>query len=276
MFVHSLRLTIGVISQKGGVGKSTLASNLAAAAHLSGLRTVVLDPDPQGSLVDWQAARPKGSKLAGLDVKAVGDSLTEARFLKLTAGYEVAVLDGEPRLNDIAHLSAMASDVVLIPIRVGGFNWWASAQTIDLLDGVDKARAALPTPRPPLRRVLVLSEALERTRLGQSALKALEQLGDEAPLARPLRRGRDGGRVGAHVRGPAASARHARLRTAGATWRRGRRGELAVGGVGARRQREPLAQRLARLLSAAWTARGTDRGHRALPRRPLDARRRAR
>ena len=182
-----LTLTIAVICQKGGVGKSTLASNLAAAAHLSGLRTVILDPDPQGSLVDWKAARPPGSQLAGLDVKAVGESLTEPRFLKLTAGYQVAILDGAPRLNDVARLTAMASDVALIPLRVGGFNWWASEETLKLLDGVDKARDALPIPRRPLRRVFVLNEALERTRLGQSALRALEQLGEEAPVAIPSR-----------------------------------------------------------------------------------------
>jgi chromosome partitioning protein len=178
-----LRLTIAVICQKGGVGKSTLASNLAAAAHLSGLRTVILDPDPQGSLIDWKRARPRGSRLDGLAVKAVGESLTEPRFLKLTAGYEVAIVDGAPRLNDIARLAAMASDIALIPLRVGGFNWWASEETLDLLDGVDQARAALLVPRRPLRRVFVLNEALERTRLGQSALKALEQLGEEAPVA---------------------------------------------------------------------------------------------
>jgi chromosome partitioning protein len=180
-------LTIAVICQKGGVGKSTLVSNLGAAAHLSGLRTVILDPDPQGSLVDWKAARPIGSALAGLDVKKVGESLTEARFLKLTAGYQVAILDGAPRLNDIARLAAMASDVALIPLRVGGFNWWASEETLKLLDDVDRARDALPVPRRPLRRVFVLNEALERTRLGQSALKALEQLGEEAPVAIPSR-----------------------------------------------------------------------------------------
>ncbi len=182
-----LRLTIAVICQKGGVGKSTLASNLAAAAHLSGLRTVILDPDPQGSLVDWKAARPKSSRLEGLDVKPVGESLTEPRFLKLAAGYDVAIVDGAPRLNDIARLAAMASDVALIPLRVGGFNWWASEETLKLLDGVDQARAALAVPRPPLRRVFVLNEALERTHLGQSALKALEQLGEEAPVPIPSR-----------------------------------------------------------------------------------------
>jgi len=184
---HGLQLTIAVISQKGGVGKSTLASNLAAAAHVNGLRTVILDPDPQGSLVDWRAARPRGSKLGGLDVKAVGESLTEPRFRKLTAGYEVAIVDGVPRLNAIARLCAMASDIALIPLRVGGFNWWASDETLKLLDGVDNARAELPVPRPRLRRVFVLNEAIERTRLGQSALRALEQLGEEAPVPIPSR-----------------------------------------------------------------------------------------
>lgn len=183
--VHApqLRLTIAVLCQKGGVGKSTLASNLAAAAHLSGLRTVILDLDPQGSLFDWKVQRPKGSRLAGLEVKAVGESLTERSFVKLTAGYQVAILDGAPRLNDIARFSAMASDIVVIPLRVGGFNWWASAETLTLLDGVDLARRKLPVPRRPLRRVLVLNEAVERTRLGQSAFKALKQIGEEAPVA---------------------------------------------------------------------------------------------
>src|SRR4051812_40253975 len=95
-----------------------------------------------------------GSRLSGLDVKAVGESLTEARFLKLTVGYEVAILDGAPRRNDIARLAAMASDIALIPLRVGGFNWWASEQTLKLLDGVEGARRASrpsPAPAPGLR-----------------------------------------------------------------------------------------------------------------------------
>ena len=80
-----------------------------------------------------------------------------------------------------------ACDVALIPLRVGGFNWWASEETLELLDGVDRARAELPVPRRPLRRVFVLNEALERTRLGQCALMALEQLGEEAPGPIPQR-----------------------------------------------------------------------------------------
>jgi chromosome partitioning protein len=182
-----LRLTIAVVCQKGGVGKSTLASNLGAAAHLSGLRTVILDPDPQGSLADWKAERPKGSKLDGLDVKPVGEELTEHRFHKLTAGYEVAILDGAPRLNDIARMAAMACDVAVIPLRVGGFNWWASEETLNLLDAVDKSRGKLPVPKPPVRRVFVLNEANDRTHLGQSAREALTKYGSEPPILVPSR-----------------------------------------------------------------------------------------
>jgi cellulose biosynthesis protein BcsQ len=94
---------------------------------------------------------------------------------------------GAPRLNDIARLAAIASDVALIPPRVGGFNWWASEETLKLLDYADKGRGALLVPRRPLRRGFVLNEALERTRLGQSALRALEQLGEEAPVSIPSR-----------------------------------------------------------------------------------------
>ncbi len=55
--------TIAVLNQKGGVGKSTLSTNLAAAAHLAGRRTLVLDLDRQGSAFDWYSARAEGSPL---------------------------------------------------------------------------------------------------------------------------------------------------------------------------------------------------------------------
>jgi chromosome partitioning protein len=53
--------TILVASSKGGVGKSTLATHLAAHAALAGQRTVLVDADPQGSAARW------AQKRAGLD-----------------------------------------------------------------------------------------------------------------------------------------------------------------------------------------------------------------
>ncbi len=44
-------LTVAVLQQKGGSGKTTLAINLAAAAHLDGRRTLVVDMRPPGERV---------------------------------------------------------------------------------------------------------------------------------------------------------------------------------------------------------------------------------
>ena len=61
-------LTVAVLQQKGGSGKTTLAINLAAAAHLDGDRALVVDMDRQARAFDWSAARQDGSPLDGLAV----------------------------------------------------------------------------------------------------------------------------------------------------------------------------------------------------------------
>lgn len=50
-------MIVGVLNQKGGVGKTTLSVNIAAALTHSGARVLLIDADPQGSALDWSAAR---------------------------------------------------------------------------------------------------------------------------------------------------------------------------------------------------------------------------
>jgi chromosome partitioning protein len=52
-------------NQKGGKGKTTIGVNIAAAAHLSGRRTLVLDLDRQGSALDWYSARARARSWTG-------------------------------------------------------------------------------------------------------------------------------------------------------------------------------------------------------------------
>ena len=187
-------LTIAVLQQKGGCGKTTLAVNLAAAAHLEGARTLVVDMDRQASAFDWGAARADGSALEGLTVVRADRALPLPRFREITRGYEYAFLDGPPRLGDVTEAAAVAADVALLPIQPGPFDFWAVAETLASLDRADLIRAQLD--RPPVRRLFVVNRTSATTLLARAASLGLNDVVGEL-----------GGAVYQRVAFPASAAR---------------------------------------------------------------------
>jgi chromosome partitioning protein len=173
-------LTLAVVNQKGGVGKSTVATNLAAAAHLMRRRTLVIDMDRQGSALDWSAARAEGSDLWGLVVVKADRALTPPKFREIASGFDVVILDGPPRLGDLTRSAAVAADVVLVPVQPGPFDLWASKETLELLDAADTVRAELG--RGPVARLFVVNRSQARTVLSREAPAALEAAGDVAGI----------------------------------------------------------------------------------------------
>jgi chromosome partitioning protein len=169
-----MQLTIAVLNMKGGAGKTTLATNLAAAAHLSGLRTLLIDLDAQGSALDWSAAREEGSALDGLAVAKADRALPPPRFRELARGYDIVVLDGPPRLGDVTRAAATAADVVVVPLQASALDLWAVQQTLDLLQSADDNRAELG--KPSARRIFALNRAITGSQLAREvqALPALE------------------------------------------------------------------------------------------------------
>jgi chromosome partitioning protein len=182
------KLRVAVVSVKGGVGKSTLATNLAAVAHVSGHRTILLELDPQGSALDWYNARAPGSPLDGLPVNRpvnrTDTSLGLPRFRELTGGYDVAVLDAPPGITTITRSAIVACDVVLLPIRAGGFDWWALSHTVKELAKADELRLELKLP--VARRVVVLNAANDRTLVVRHVQEELAKLAELAAEIAPV------------------------------------------------------------------------------------------
>ena len=107
-------MIIAILNQKGGVGKTTLSVNLAAALALSGARTLLVDADPQASALDWQAAR-KGESL--FPVVGIAKPTLHKDVPGLAGGYEHIVIDGPPRANDLAKSAIMAAELIVIPVQ---------------------------------------------------------------------------------------------------------------------------------------------------------------
>ncbi len=170
-------LTVAVIQQKGGSGKTTLAINLAAAAHLKGRRTLVVDMDRQASAFDWSAARKDGSALEGLAVVNADRAMALPRFREISRGYDYVFVDGPPRLGGVTQSAAVAADVTVLPMQPGPFDFWAVAETLESLDRADEIREQLG--RRPIRRMFVLNRAAANTKLARDAEEELRKSGGE-------------------------------------------------------------------------------------------------
>jgi chromosome partitioning protein len=116
---------LSILSEKGGSGKTTIATNLATAFHLSGTETLLVDADPQGTARDWGAASGADTPV----VVGVDRSSLEEDVPRLGERFELVVIDGAPRMQERAVSAVKASDLVLVPVRPSAADIW-SAETI--------------------------------------------------------------------------------------------------------------------------------------------------
>lgn len=123
-------MIIGVLNQKGGVGKTTLSVNIAAALANRGARVLLIDADPQGSSLDWSAAREEAPlfSVVGLPRPSIHKEIGH-----IGEGYDHIIIDGPPRVSELARSAIMASDVVLIPVQPSPYDIWAADEVVKLI-----------------------------------------------------------------------------------------------------------------------------------------------
>ena len=142
---------LSIISQKGGVGKTTLATALAVEASRDGKKTVLFDLDPQASASFWMDTR-KDATLAITAVPAA--RLRHVLDAVREAGCDLAIIDTPPFAKDIAFEAAQHADFVLVPSRPAVLDVMAMTRTLDLVKHYGKPFAAVLTFCPPAGREL--------------------------------------------------------------------------------------------------------------------------
>jgi chromosome partitioning protein len=141
-------MNLVVTNLKGGVGKTTTAVYLAAAAVARGHEVLLIDSDRQASSAEWLEERP----LEGVEVVEAPSERTLLRAMSRHDG--LVVVDTPPGDERIVQAAINEADAVIIPTRAGGVEYPRVAVTLGMI-------------RPRTSRGLVIAAA----RLGTNDLE---------------------------------------------------------------------------------------------------------
>ena len=160
--------TLVIASQKGGVGKTTLAGHLGVAAEQSGAGPVALiDCDPQGSLASWWNERAAEAPLfASVEIANLANHMQALD----KAGIKLAIIDTPPAVTDVIRAVLQVADLVLIPARPSPHDLRAVGTTVELVEQAGK------------KMIFVINGAAARAKIAGEAAVALSQHGTVAPI----------------------------------------------------------------------------------------------
>lgn len=155
---------VAVLNEKGGCGKTTIATNLARGLQMEGLDVLIVDSDVQGSARDWGAAQDEVGTPAviGMDRPTLHKDVP-----KIAEGNDVVVIDGAARAEKMQTSAIKTADLVLIPVQPSAYDIWSSETLVELL----QARREV-TGKPDA--AFVVSRQIVGTNLASEAQDALE------------------------------------------------------------------------------------------------------
>src|SRR4051794_12854177 len=153
---------ISVVCQKGGAGKTTIATNLAVLSEHAGYPTVLLDLDPQATAAKWGDKRQGNppdvvAAQAGRLVRLLDDARRQ--------GAAVAIIDTAPAADTAGLEAVKAADLVLVPCQPSDFDLGAVGATVRVAEQIAGKpswvvmNAVPPTSRITEEAIAVLTEA---------------------------------------------------------------------------------------------------------------------
>jgi chromosome partitioning protein len=160
---------ITVAQRKGGVGKTTIAVNIAGELARRNYNVALVDADPQASACQWAGLGNLEFPVyeIGLDNITVGNWAQEVRTIKA----DLVVIDTAPSERHLG-ASIAVSDLILVPCTASGLDIEATEQTIAIIKAVRSRRPS------PLAVVLVPNRVDRRTLEGQQLAQELRTFGE--------------------------------------------------------------------------------------------------
>lgn len=159
---------IGIVQLKGGAGRSTVATNLAAVLARKHSVTLVDCDVPQGTSASWYSLREAEERQGELQLETAQGHQELLSVLDKAESSDFVVLDAPPRIAEVTRVILMVSDLLLIPLGASAAEVWA---TTDLLDTIEEAEKE----RPEIQTRIIWNKFRAYTKSAQELSKAVKK-----------------------------------------------------------------------------------------------------
>jgi chromosome partitioning protein len=164
-------MKIGISNLKGGVGKTTVAQNLAVCFSHMGYKVCIVDTDTNQNSLAWSGVRDE--ELPSVLVVGATDSKALTKTVdKLANDHEIVIIDGTPSLSEMTTRIILASDILIIPILPSGHDFRAMNQFFERYEQAKGFKEDIPA-------YFLLNQFSENLNVHQDMKNLLTQFGIE-------------------------------------------------------------------------------------------------
>ena len=157
-------MIISFVNQKGGVGKTTTAINLAISLKKKNYNLVFIDADPQGSAVQWHAI--EGNK--SFEILHHPSPIQADDIRQLSTDYDYVIIDAPPAIGDISKAILAATDLAIVPLSPSALDVWSCWGTLKMIDEIRPLN-------PEIEVKLLINRKIPGTRIGRDAREVMEK-----------------------------------------------------------------------------------------------------